>query len=136
MTPEPAKVLLVHGDLSVSRLVRESLEAFCECTVEVTASAVAGFERALQKEHRVYLFALNLEVLPGTLLYELIGTACLHAQPAKNLPPVFYFCDQAELSRQEPLLRDARVKGLISEPIHIGRLLEKMQGLLTMRSVI
>lgn len=130
MATEPAKVLIVHGDMPTSRLVRESLEAFCDCQVDVTSAALAGFERALQKDYRLYFFDLKLEKLEGPLLYELISTALQYGQSGRTVPAVIFICDPADASRRDDLLRDARVKALLTTPIAIGRLLEKVAGVL------
>jgi CheY-like chemotaxis protein len=133
--PTPlAKVLLVHPDSAIARLVRETLETFCDCQVEATTASVAGYERALQRDYRLYLFALRMEPLDGPLLYELISTAHQYAQTDRATPAVIFLCEAADLARQEALLRDARVKGLILTPPKIGQLLEKVAMILPNKS--
>jgi CheY-like chemotaxis protein len=124
------KVLLVHPDPAITRLVRDTLEAFCDCQVEVTTASLAGYERALQKDYRLYLFALRMDPLEGPLLYELIATAHQYAQPGRATPAVIFLCEAADIARQETLLRDARIKGVLLTPPKIGQLLEKVSGLL------
>ncbi len=126
----PVKVLLVHPDAAITRLVRETLEAFCDCSVEVTTASLAGYERALQKDYRLYLFALRMEPLEGPLLYEIISTAHQYAQPGRATPAIIFLCEAGDLARQESLLRDARIKGVVLTPPKIGQLLEKVSGLL------
>jgi len=120
--------------MPTSRLVRESLETFCDCQVETTTSALAAFERALQREYRLFLFDLKLEILDGPLLYDLINTALQHSQTGRTVPAVMYFCDSQEAARREDLHRDARVKGLIITPIAIDSLLEKVAGILQVKT--
>jgi CheY-like chemotaxis protein len=129
MTP-PAKVLLVHPDATLARLVRDTLETFCDCTVEATTAPIAGYERALQKEYRLYILAMRMEPLDGPLLYELISTAHQYAQGGRATPAVIYFCEAADLARQEHLLRDVRVKGTLLMPPKIGQLLERVADVL------
>ena len=133
MSTPAAKVLLVHSDMPITRLVRQSLEAFCDCQVETTSSSLIAFERALQKDYKLYLFDLKLETIDGVLLYELIGKALQYSQQGRTVPAVMFFCETQEASRRDDLLRDARVKGLITTPINISRLLEKMEGILPVR---
>ncbi len=123
-------VLLVHPDAAVGRLVREALESFCACTVEVTTSPLAGYARALQQDYRLYLFALTMEPLAGPLLYELISTAHQHTQLGRATPAIIFFCQPADLPRHEALLRDARIKALLITPPKISQLLEKVAGTL------
>jgi CheY-like chemotaxis protein len=130
MNTPSAKVLLVHPDVALSRLVKETLEAFCDCQVEATSASLAGYERALQREYRLYVFALKMEPLDGGLLYELISTAHQHAQGGRATPAIIFLCDASDSARQEHLLRDARVKGLLLTPPKIGQLLEKVNGIL------
>jgi hypothetical protein len=129
-----AQVLLVHGDAALSRLTRESLEAFCQCRVDVTTNAILAYERALQRSYALFLFSLHLATLPGPLLYELIAKAYAHALGgSRRLPPVVFFCEPNDLVARDDLRCDVRVKGLLAPPISIARLLDKVGGLLPPR---
>jgi CheY-like chemotaxis protein len=128
------KVLLLHADTPTSRLVRESLEAFCECTVEVTSAALTAYEKALQKDYQLFLFDLHQSVLDGPMLYELLAKAYQFAQHGRALPAVIYFCDGAVTNMRDELLRDARVKALLSTPVNIQRLLERVGTILPLKT--
>jgi CheY-like chemotaxis protein len=127
------KILVVHADLAVCRLVRESLETFCECQVETTSVALGAFERVLQKDFKLVLFDLHLETLPGPLLHDLICRALKVCASTRPLPAVMFFCEASEVARRDDLLRDARVKGLLTLPLNIERLLEKVRGILPLK---
>lgn len=131
MSAVSEKVLIAHADLAVCRLVRESLETFCECQVETTSVAVGAFERALQRDFRLLILDVHLETLPGVLLYDLITKALQACGGNRPLPLVMFLCEATEVTRREELLRDARVKGLLTLPISIERLLEKVRGVLS-----
>lgn len=134
MKSPPDRVLVVHADLAVCRLARESLETFCECQVETTSVALRGFESVLQRDFKLLLLDLHLETLHGPLLYDLICKALQICAPTRALPAVMFFCDATEAARRDDLLRDARVKGLLTLPISIERLLEKVHTLLPRKS--
>lgn len=128
-SPTP-KVLLLHGDMPTSRLVRESLEAFCECSVDTTSAALTAFERALQKDYKLFLFDLHQSVLDGAMLYELLSKVYQFSQPVRQLPAVIFFCEPREAISRDDLIRDARVKALLPTPVNISKLLEKVAGIL------
>ena len=124
-SPMP-QVLVVHNDAATTRLVRESLESFCVCEVVATPNAEFAFELALRREYAFFVFGLNLPVLDGVLLYELISKAYKFAHGGSKLAPaVLYIGTEADSSRSDELLRDARVKGVLMRPIRIEKLLKK-----------
>ena len=133
MSASVDKILVVHADLAVCRLARESLETFCECQVETTSVALGAFERVLQKDFKLVIFDLHLETLSGPLLHDLICRALKVCVPTRPPPAVMFFCEASEVARRDDLLRDARVKGLLTLPLNIERLLEKVRGILSLK---
>ena len=121
--PKRPRVLLVHPVSSTCRLIRESLEHFCDADVETCADARRGFELALQREHQIYLFGLTLAPMDGPLLYELINTAYSHCHAGRLIAPAVVYIADKDQKVDEEFASDARVKGVLKKPINIERLL-------------
>lgn len=129
-----ARVLVVHPSAPTLRLIRETLTQFTTAEVDTTPDPVYGFELALQRRYRLFIFAVSMEVLDGVLLYELLSKA--HGfchQGARSAPGVLYLSERSAARRREEFSRDARVKGLLGLPLKIERLLEGVKGTLTVR---
>ena len=119
------RVLIAHSDAALLRLARESLEAFLECDVRTTSSALTAFDRVLQETYRLVLFDLHLPDLSGELLYDLISRAYPRVHPGTlTAPPVVWLGTPADLPRQDSLTREARTKALLLTPLNIQRLLD------------
>jgi hypothetical protein len=129
----PAKVLVLHGDLAVTRLVRETLQAFFLCEVESAAVALGAYERALQSDWTLFIFDLESPVLSGPLLYDLLARAYQFAAPPRQLPPLIFLCSAVEAGRSEAHLRDTRVVGLLPTPLTLAQILGKAQRHLPVR---
>ena len=125
------RVLIAHSDAALLRLTRESLEAFLECDVRSTSSALSAFDRILQEPYRLLILDLHLAQLPGELLYDLISRAYPKVHPGSlTAPPVIWLGNPTDLSRQDELTREARTKALLLAPLNIQRLLDTAAGLL------
>lgn len=129
--PVPPRVLVVHADPALLRLIRESLEAFLHCEVRTTSSGLAAFDRVLAESYRLMLIDLHLPDLGGELLDDLISRAYpkVH-QGTLTAPPVLWLGLPADHRRQDALTREARTKALITTPINIQRLLDTAAALL------
>lgn len=122
-TPVP-KVLIAHSDPALLRLARESLEAFLECDVRTTSSALSAFDRILQEPYRLLLLDLHLPQIGGELLYDLISRAYPRVHSGSlTSPPVLWLGTPRDLPRQDELTREARTKALLITPLNIHRLL-------------
>lgn len=130
-TPARPRVLIAHSDAGLLRLTRESLEAFLDCEVRTTSSALTAFDRVLQETYRLLLLDLHLRELPGELLYDLISRAYPRVHPASlTAPPVIWLGNPSDLPRQDALTREARTKALLLTPLNIQRLLDTAAALL------
>lgn len=127
----PQPVLLVLPSAPTSRLVRETLENFTEAKVDSTSDPVRAFEMALQKPYRVLIFAMEIGEMAGPILYELIAKACSTGYGPRRLAPgVIFVRESREVAVSDELVRDARVKDILSKPIRIERLLRSVEGIL------
>jgi len=126
------RVLAVHGDVSVLRLIRESLKGLASCEVDTTPDATYGFELALQREYRLFFFGLELPVLDGEQLYEFISKAYAHCHDGARTAPAVVYLSDGDASAIKPEIRsDARVKGVLNCPFEIAALLKTAEGTLT-----
>ena len=126
---------MAHSDSALLRLARESLEAFLECDVRITSSALTAFDRVMQEPYRLLLLDLHLAELPGELLYDLISRAYPRVHPGTlTAPPVVWLGTPADLPRQDSLTREARTKALLLTPLNIQRLLDTAAALLPARN--
>jgi phosphoribosylanthranilate isomerase len=121
------RVLIVHGDVETTRLIRETLESFTATAVESTPNPEYAFELALMREYDLFIIQLEMPVLPGALLYDLISKAYRHAHGGERVPPGVIYTSTAK-SGLDDIRQEARVKGVIAEPIRIEPLLRCMEG--------
>ena len=135
--PEPShqdaieRVLVVHEDVTIIRLLRDTLNQFTTAEVVTTPDAQYAFELGLQREYKLFIIQLSLPVLNGELLYDLIGKAYRFCGTGeRQLPAVIFLADGQDTMKCEELMRDARVKGVLLKPLNIGRLLGAVGNLL------
>ncbi len=125
------RVLVVHADPALLRLIRESLEAFLLCEVRTTSSGLAAFDRLLEDPYRLVLIDLHLPDLGGELLYDLISRAYPKVHPGSlTAPPVLWLGLPEDHRRHDALTREARTKALLTTPLNIQRLLDTAAMLL------
>ena len=121
----PERVLVVQTAAATTRLIRETLENFTQAEVVTTSDPLRGFELALQKEYRLFLFGMQVGELSGPMLYELISkTYSSGWAPARLAPAVIFIRDAEDPRLPEELTRDVRVKDVINKPVRIDRLLQ------------
>ncbi|MFK5924649.1 MAG: hypothetical protein QM496_20930 [Verrucomicrobiota bacterium] len=119
------RVLVVHHAGPTLRLIREALQGFTEATVDTTPDALYGFEMALKRPYNLFIFSLSLPRIDGELLYELIDKAYAHSHEGVRVTPaVMYIVEEAQAMQSQGLLRDARVRGILTKPLNIDRLLK------------
>src|SRR5690606_19193339 len=127
-------ILVAHRAASTSRLIRETLESFTNGRVFATSDPLRAFELALQRRYGLFLFAMQLGELSGPLLYEMISLAYAAARgPRQVAPGVVFIREKDDPRLPESLLRDVRVKDVLSKPIRIERLLESVGSVLEVR---
>jgi CheY-like chemotaxis protein len=124
----PRRVLIVQSNAATTRLIRETLENFTEAEVVTTSDPLRGFELALQKEYRLFVFGMLVGELSGPMLYELISkTYSSGWAPARLAPGVIFIRDAEDPKLPDELSRDVRVKDTIQKPVRIDRLLRAIQ---------
>ena len=125
---EGDRVLVVHHTGPTLRLIREALQGFTDAAVDTTPDALYGFEMALQRPYRLFIFSLSLPVISGELLYELIDKAYRHCHVgARVTPVVIYIVEEGQAMQNQELARDARVRGVLTKPLNIDRLLKAVK---------
>lgn len=127
-------VLVVHPVAWTTRLIRETLENFTEARVEATSDPLRGFELALRRPFRLYLFAMETGGLAGPMLYELISVACSSGRgPVRQAPGVIFVREREDPRLPDELTRDVRVKDVLTKPLRIERLLQSVEGVFEVR---
>ena len=127
----PERVLVVLPVASTTRLIRETLENFTGAEVVTTSNPLRGFELALQRPYRVFLFGMQFEELSGPMLYELVSKAYGNEHGPKRLAPgVVFVREENDPKLPEELTRDVRVKDVISKPVRIDRLLKAVSNVI------
>jgi len=127
------RVLVVHNAGPTLRLIREALQGFTDAAVDTTPDALYGFEMAMQRRYRLFIFSLSLPTINGELLYDLIDKAYRHChEGVKVTPAIIYIVEEKQAMQSQELSRDARVRGILTKPLNIDRLLAtvKEAGLL------
>ncbi len=126
------RVLIAHRDVGAMRLIRETLGQFADCAVETSPQAEYAFELALQRKYDLFILDLGLDVLPGEVLYGLIGKAYSHChEGARVAPPVIYVADDPAGAHAD-LLAEARVKGVLTTPLSIQRIIDLVGNALSL----
>ncbi|MEM1442318.1 MAG: hypothetical protein AAGF67_08250 [Verrucomicrobiota bacterium] len=130
----PERALVVLPVASTTRLIRETLENFTDAEVVTTSNPLRGFELALQRPYRVFLFGMQIGELSGPTLYELVSRAYANEHGPKRLAPGVVFVREEEDPRlPEELSQDVRVKDVISKPVRIDRLLKAIGNAIEVR---
>lgn len=127
----PQRVLVAFPSAPTNRLLRETLENFTHSRVDTTSDPVRAFEMALQKPYRILFLGFEFEEMSGPVLYELICR--IHSTgngPKQIAPGVIFVRESKDVKVSEEIIRDARVKDIISKPIRIDRLLRSVEGIL------
>jgi hypothetical protein len=122
VVPDDApRVLAVHPDVGVLRLVREALAGH-NLGVDTSPTPERAFEVALQREYHLFIFALDIPRVPGEVLYHMIDTAYRYGgRKPRYAPGVVYTAAGVAQGTADDLARDARVKAVISEPLERSR---------------
>lgn len=110
------------------RVVREALTSFLDCEVDTSPQPEYGFELALKKTYDLLIFDFAMPMIDGAMLFSLIGKVYENAQPPRSRPPLLLMSGCAEAARAQQLLHEPGVRGLISKPFSINRLLERVRA--------
>ncbi len=123
----PKRILIVDDDVGLMRVTREALTSFLNCDVDTSPIPEYGFELALKKTYDLLIFDFSMPMIDGAMLFFLIGKACENMQPPRRVPPLLLISGRGDEKRAQELLKEPGVRGLISKPFAINRLLEKVK---------
>lgn len=128
-------MLVADASLPNRRLIREVLTAFLRCEVDDAAAAEHAYERALQREYALFIFAISLPDMSGTLLDRLLARVCprLHTGTV-TAPPVIFLVRSDESAAYHEVARDARVRGAVPLPLNLDTLMSLSSNLLPART--
>ena len=131
---ENPEVLVVHDASAAYRLVEETLSNFTRAQVDSTPDVLVAFELAIRKEYQLFVIALKLPGISGSLFYELISRAYSTGLGKKRLAPAVVFVREAdEPLPPDELIQDVRVKAVWSKPLSIERMLDTIPGVIRMK---
>ena len=124
---EPKRILIVDDDVGLMRVTREALTSFLRCEVDTSPKPEYGFELALKKTYDLLIFDFSMPMIDGAMLFFLIGKVYQASQPPRVVPPLLLISGRGDEARAQELLREAGVRGLISKPYAINKLLERVK---------
>ena len=112
-------------------MLRESLTERLQVDVDTTPSPEYAFELVLKKKYDLLLIDFSMPGIDGAVLYSLISKVYNTLLPSLgNIPPMLLMSGNASHKRAQELLREPGVRGLLAKPFTIGRLVEKVAGVL------
>lgn len=121
------RILLVDDDVVLMRVTREALSSFLKCAVDTSPKPEYGFELMLKKDYDLLIFDFSMPMIDGAMLFFLITKVYENAQPPRMVPPLILVTGRGDEERAQELLREPRVRGLISKPFAINRLVQKVK---------
>ncbi len=125
-------ILVVDDDVDVLRFLRDTVLALTDCRVDTSPSAEYAFELAIRKPYDLFLFDFSMPAMDGAVLYNMIRK--VHdfgvLSPSRPLPPLVLMSGHGEQRRARELLSEPGVRGLLSKPFSIERLLSKLEACL------
>ena len=128
MSGGPAKkILIVDDDVGLMRVMREALTSFLRCEVDTSPNPEYGFELALKKTYDLLMFDFQMPMIDGAMLFFLIGKVYNNSVPPRIVPPLLLVTGKGDEKRAQELLQEAGVRGLVSKPFAINRLVEKVK---------
>ncbi len=124
------KILVVDDNVSILRLVRETLTALLLCEVETTPSPEYAFELILKKHYDLLIFDFAMPTIDGAVLYSLLSVVFDNVTPKdRKLPPLILMSGHGANKRAQELLRQPGVRGLLAKPFTIERLVDRVSEL-------
>lgn len=124
---ETKKILIVDDDVALMRVTREALTSFLDCLVDTSPKPEYAFELLLKKSYDLLIFDFSMPMIDGAMLFLLISKVYENARPPKPVPPLLLISGRGEEERAQELLREPGVRGLLSKPFAIARLLQKVK---------
>ena len=120
------RILVVDDDTSLIRLIGEALRSRFRCEVDATPNPEYGFELALKKRYRVFVFDFSMPMIDGAMLFTLIGKVYNHVNPPIVVPPLILISGRGDEARAQELMKEAGVRGFLPKPFAMNRLMEKV----------
>ena len=120
------RILVVDDDTSLIRLIGEALRSRFHCEVDATPNPEYGFELALKKRYRVFVFDFSMPMIDGAMLFTLIGKVYNHVNPPIVVPPLILISGRGDDARAQELMKEAGVRGFLPKPFAMNRLMEKI----------
>src|SRR5438132_433789 len=108
------RILVVDDDPSLIRLIGEALRSRFHCEVDATPNPEYGFELALKKRYRVFVFDFSMPMIDGAMLFTLIGKVYNHVNPPIVVPPLILISGRGDEARAQELMKEAGVRDLSS----------------------
>ncbi len=125
---------MVHDAASTYRLVEETLTHFTRARVDSTPDVLNAFELAIIREYQLFVIALKLPGISGTLFYDLIAKAYSAGLKNRKVAPAVVFIREPEHPMPgDEILRDVRVIAVWSKPLNIERILDSISGVVERR---
>lgn len=121
------RILIVDDDVVLMRVTREALTSFLRCAVDTSPKPEYGFELLLKRDYDLLIFDFSMPMIDGAMLFFLVSKVYENAQPPRIVPPLILVTGKGEEERAQELLREPRVRGLISKPFAINRLVQKVK---------
>ena len=123
------RILVVDDDIALTRLIREALAFHFHCEVDATPNPEYGFELALKKRYRLFIFDFLMPMIDGAMLFTLIGKVYDHVNPPVAVPPLILISGRGDDQRAQELLKEAGVRGFLPKPFGMQRLLQKVRAI-------
>ncbi len=120
------RILVVDDDTSLIRLIGEALRSRFRCEVDATPNPEYGFELALKKRYRVFVFDFSMPMIDGAMLFTLIGKVYNHVNPPIVVPPLILISGRGDEARAQELMKEPGVRGFLPKPFAMNRLMEKI----------
>ena len=118
---------MVDDDVGLMRVTREALTSFLRCEVDTSPKPEYAFELALKKSYDLLMFDFSMPMIDGAMLFFLIGKVYEYNRPPRAVPPLLVISGRGDEKRAQELLKEPHVRGLISKPYAINRLLERVK---------
>lgn len=124
------RILIVDDDVVLMRVTREALTSFLKCSVDTSPKPEYGFELLLKKDYDLLIFDFSMPMIDGAMLFFLVSKVYENSNPPRIVPPLILLSGKGEEERAQDLLKEPHVRGLISKPFAINRLVQKVKDCL------
>ncbi|MFL6530100.1 MAG: response regulator [Chthoniobacterales bacterium] len=124
---ELKRILIVDDEVTLVRVMREALTSMLKCMVDSSPKPEYAFELMLKRDYDLLIFDFSMPMIDGAMLFFLISKVYDNAQPPRVVPPLILISGKGDEARAQELLKEPRVRGLISKPFAINRLVQKVR---------